>query len=225
MVVRNLYDTLYFVPNTTQEFFIDGAFTCTTKQNTIFKAYQALQEAISSKKLEDFFTNYGVKVEKQIPAFAGLGGGSSDAATFLTMCNETLSLGLSTKELAQIGAKVGADVAFFLYGYSSANVEGIGEIVTQFDEEPLNFEILTPNIQGSTPAVYKTYREEFFAPISKQTAQELLRSDSKTLLENLRIEEANDLFLPALKLYPKLKEYAHAPWFFSGSGSSFFKKI
>ena len=54
---------------------------------------------------------HAVKVEKNIPAYAGLGGGSSDAATFLKMCNSSLNLELSLDELASIGLKVGADVA------------------------------------------------------------------------------------------------------------------
>jgi 4-diphosphocytidyl-2-C-methyl-D-erythritol kinase len=48
---------------------------------------------------------------------------------------------------------------------------------------------------------------------------------SSEILNKLSIEEANDLYLPAVKLYPKLKEYAMQDWFFSGSGSSFFKVI
>jgi 4-diphosphocytidyl-2-C-methyl-D-erythritol kinase len=225
MIVQDLYDTLWFAPKETQGFEITGAFTCTIQQNTIYKAYKALLEATKSQKLQDFFQKYSVHVEKKIPSFAGLGGGSSDAATFLHMCNETLSLGLSKEQLAAIGAKVGADVAFFVYGYTSANVSGVGEIVEPFEEDPLSLAIITPDVQGSTPDVYKVYREKFFHPTDVNTANKLFQTPSATILENLDAKEANDLLLPALFLYDELKSYAVAPWFFSGSGSSFFKKI
>ena len=120
--------------------------------------------ATRSDKLSSFFETHAVCVDKNIPSFAGLGGGSSDAATFLRMCNEELELGLSTNELAEIGSRVGADVPFFVYGYDSANVRGIGEVVERFDEPLLDFEITTPELQISTPAVYRYYRENHLCP-------------------------------------------------------------
>ena len=132
MRVDSLYDELCFVPKDTQEFEILGDFECETQQNTIYKAYMALRKFISSKSLEKLMRTHAINVAKKIPAFAGLGGGSSDAATYLKMCNEVLHLGLSQNELAQIGLNVGADVPFFVYGYKSANVSGIGEVVEEF---------------------------------------------------------------------------------------------
>ncbi len=224
MRIDALYDTLEFVPKTEPEFEIIGDFTCKIEANTIYKAYRHLLEATHSKTLQSLLQSYAIKVEKRIPAFAGLGGGSSDAATFLKMCNKEAKLGLHIKELAAIGAKVGADVPFFIYDYPSANVSGIGEIVSAFDEAPLKLEVVTPpDIAISTPDVYKTYRQHFFAPIDALTCNAYAHMTSREALQTLTCNEANDLFAPALKLHPELTSYTKTDWFFSGSGSSFFR--
>jgi len=228
MRVDDLYDELSFVPKErldakANEFKIVGEFSCKTEQNTIYKAYMALKEATSSDALEKLMQTYAVQVEKRIPAFAGLGGGSSDAATYLKMCNEVLHLDLSLNELAAIGVKVGADVPFFIYGYKSANVSGIGEVVEMFDEELLHFDIFTPKIEISTPKVYSIYRENFYAPIDGFMAQQLKERPSREVLQTMSAQEANDLFAPALQAYKELKEHYKQGYFFSGSGSSFFK--
>jgi len=223
MRIDDLYDTLHFFAKEDEAFEIQGDFSCTTEQNTIYKAYRALLNATGSNELEALMKSYGIAVIKKIPAFAGLGGGSSDAATYLKMCNEVLHLGLSLAELSAIGAKVGADVPFFVYGYASANVSGIGEIVEPFEEEPLILEIYTPAIEISTPAVYGRLREDFYQKLTEEEYVHLSKLDSREVLEHYSISQANDLFEPALSLYPALKKsYKHA-WFFSGSGSSFFK--
>jgi 4-diphosphocytidyl-2-C-methyl-D-erythritol kinase len=228
MRVKTLYDELSFVPkeesgDRAESFKIIGDFSCKLEQNTIYKAYFALKSATRAESLEKLMRTHAVKVEKSIPAFAGLGGGSSDAATYLKMCNEVLHLGLSLNELAQIGLKVGADVPFFIYGYDSANVGGIGEIVEEFQEEILGIETFTPNIEISTPKVFQVYREDFYAPIDGFKAQRLKETSSLEILKNMSVSEANDLFKPALQEYKELKNHYKHGWHFSGSGSSFFR--
>ena len=222
MRVESLYDELSFVKKNTKEFQILGNFSCETKDNTIYKGYKALLKATNSTKLITFMENYALKVDKSIPAFAGLGGGSSDCATYLKMCNEVLELGLSVEQLAKIGLEVGADVPFFIYDYNSANVSGIGEVVEEFKEELLNFKVTTPNIKISTPKVYTTYRKDFFSPITQNEAEKLKMMSSLEVLNSYKIDEVNDLYKPALKEYSNLKQEYQDGWFFSGSGSSFF---
>ncbi len=225
MKVDDLYDELSFELKKSDDFEIIGNFSCKIEQNTIYKAYKHLLEHTKSKSLKALMQRYAVKVTKNIPAFAGLGGGSSDAATYLKMCNEVLHLGLSLNELATIGLKVGADVPFFIYGYNSANVSGIGEIVEEFKEPLLSFDIYTPNIEISTPKVYKSYRENFYNPILNAEVQRLKQTNSLDILDFLKPKEANDLFAPALKEYEELKKHHKKGYFFSGSGSSFFSTI
>ena len=223
MRVDSLYDELYFTKKSKNGFEIIGEFSCQTKQNTIYKAYIALRETVASKSLDKLMETYAVNVKKSIPAFAGLGGGSSDAATYLKMCNEVLHLGLSQNELAKIGLKVGADVPFFIYGFDSANVSGIGEIVEEFKEDLLEFEVFTPRVEISTPNVYISYRENFYAPIDSFESQRLKEMNSTDILKSMSAEEANDLFKPALQEYSELKNHYRHGYYFSGSGSSFFR--
>lgn len=223
MKLPHLYDELCFEPKSTPGFTLYGDFGCETEQNTIFKAYKALLERTQSDALAKLVDSYAIRVTKNIPSFAGLGGGSSDAATFLKMCNNTLDLGLSLSELADIGSHVGADVPFFIYDYNSANVSGIGEVVEKFDESCLNIETLTPNVQVSTPRVYQCFREDFYKELTPDEYGQLSVMPSKKILEELSISQANDLFEPALQLYPELKNSYQKGWFFSGSGSTFFK--
>jgi len=224
MKVENLYDTLCFVPKAekSNSFDIKGDFSCNTQHNTIYKAYCALQERVASPSLTQLMETYRIDVTKKIPAFAGLGGGSSDAATYLKMCNEVLHLNLSLDELAEVGLRVGADVPFFIYNYDSANVSGIGEVVEMFDEKLLDIQTKTPNIAISTPKVYQKYREDFFHPIDGFQAHKLKEISSLEVLRVMSATEANDLFAPAMQLYPELKNHYRSGSFFSGSGSSFF---
>jgi 4-diphosphocytidyl-2-C-methyl-D-erythritol kinase len=221
MRVNNLFDTLWMEPKSTPEFEIRGKFDCDIASNTIYKAYKYLLSHTHSHALSTLMEEYAICVDKQIPSFAGLGGGSSDAATFLLMCNEKLDLGLTTTILAEIGSNIGADVPFFIYGYESANVSGIGEIVERFNESLIDFEIVTPPLQISTPSVYQYYRKHLYAPISNEVIRTLETTSSREILASLKPKEANDLYAAALGCYNELTE--KEGWFFSGSGSSFFK--
>lgn len=222
--IENFYDELEFKDKKSDsEFELVGDFGCALESNTIFKAYKATCKAGYEKELKEFFAKKALHVKKNIPSFAGLGGGSSDAATFLKMINKEANLGLSEDELAKIGLNVGADVPFFLYGYSSANVRGIGEVVEEFKEEPLKVEIFTPNIKCDTAKVYKAFRQNYM--IEPELAKKMAKMSSDELLKTYQNTTLNDLFRVALKIYPELSEYKKDGWFFSGSGSSFFRLI
>lgn len=225
MKLPHLYDEISFEPKQTASsgFVLYGEFGCESEQNTIYKAYKALLEETQSEALAKLIESYAIRVTKNIPSFAGLGGGSSDAATFLKMCNNTLDLGLSLNQLAKIGLHVGADVPFFIYEYNSANVSGIGEIVEKYEEECLDIETLTPPVQVSTPKVYQCFRENFYKELSPEQYGQLSVMPSSEILKKYSVSEANDLFEPALHLYPELKKSYHKGWFFSGSGSTFFR--
>lgn len=216
--VKNLYDEVRFIKSSEKEFKIIGNFSCKIEKNTVYKAYKLLEKF---KAVEEFFKNHYVEIDKRIPEFAGLGGGSSNAATFINMVNRYCELNLSKDELAQIGKQVGADVPFFIYEYDSANVKGIGEIVEKFDEEILDLEIFTPNIKCDTGDIFRLFRKAYFK--EKSEYKELFTLKSDEILENLNISEANDLYKVALKLEPKLEEFNKESWFFSGSGSTFFR--
>ena len=228
MLVPDLFDTLTLRPKEkpSKTFSLIGDFGCATEKNTIYKAWRALLQHTESRALETLFQSYEIHVEKRIPEFAGLGGGSSDAAAFLHLCNEACDLGLDTPALAEIGATIGADVPFFVYGYPSANVSGIGEIVEPFDEAPLALVTKTPDIRCDTAAVYRAFREtELHRRFDNaREAERFAQMPSAALLELYDTAGLNDLFTPALSLCPGLNASAGEGWFFSGSGSTFFKR-
>jgi 4-diphosphocytidyl-2-C-methyl-D-erythritol kinase len=219
--VHSLFDTISFKIANCNEFTLVGNFGCDTNKNTIFKAYQILSKKYSCVK--DYFQKHKVIVDKVIPEFAGLGGGSSNCATFIIMVNEVCNLNLSKDKLSKIGAQIGADIPFFIYEYDSANVTGIGEIVKKYDEPILNIEIITPKIKCDTGDIFKEFRDNFYTEIIKEESKELLNMNSLDIVKKLSINEANDLYLPAKKCNNNLQNYAKKDWFFSGSGSSFFK--
>jgi len=84
-----------------------------------------------------------ISIEKRLPEQAGLGGGSSDAASCLLALDRLWGLGLPVKALAAIGLKLGADVPFFLGG-RNAWVEGIGERLMPVALPPARFAVVTP---------------------------------------------------------------------------------
>lgn len=222
ILLRNLCDELMFVKKKTKnDFELEGDFGCALEKNTIYKAYIALCQAGYEKKVKSFFTIYALHVRKNIPSFAGLGGGSSDAATFLHMVNKEAHLGIDEKTLAQIGLHVGSDVPFFIYGYESANVSGIGEIVELYEEQPLHVEVFTPAIGCDTAKIYQSFREHYAVDIN--LAEKMKHISSKKLLESYNDSSLNDLLSAALRVNNELEKYRKDGWFFSGSGSSFFK--
>jgi 4-diphosphocytidyl-2-C-methyl-D-erythritol kinase len=94
-----------------------------------------------------------IAIEKSIPAQAGMGGGSSDAATCLLALNKLWGLGLSVKQLAELGLKLGADVPFFLHGHN-AWVEGVGEIMTPISLPPAQFVVVKPSEGLETAKIF-----------------------------------------------------------------------
>jgi 4-diphosphocytidyl-2-C-methyl-D-erythritol kinase len=94
-----------------------------------------------------------IGLEKRLPAEAGMGGGSSDAATCLLALNRLWALGLSRPQLASIGLKLGADVPFFVGGHN-AWVEGIGELLTPIFLPAARFLVVKPPSGASTQRIF-----------------------------------------------------------------------
>jgi 4-diphosphocytidyl-2-C-methyl-D-erythritol kinase len=98
-----------------------------------------------------------VELAKRIPVAAGLGGGSSDAATALKLANSAWDLSWSIDRLAAVAAEIGSDVPFFLYG-GPAVCRGRGEFVEKVPATlPVHFVVVRPPIGLSTGEVYAFY--------------------------------------------------------------------
>jgi len=113
------------------------------------RAALALQQATGTARGAD------LRVYKRIPPGAGLGGGSSDAATTLLALNELWECRLSLDDLARLALPLGADVPVFVKG-SSAWAEGIGERLTPVDVPPAWYVIIYPGVGMSTREVFQS---------------------------------------------------------------------
>ena len=94
-----------------------------------------------------------IGVAKSVPSQAGMGGGSSDAASTLLALNRLWKTGLSRSQLAAIGLQLGADVPFFLLG-QHAWVQGVGEVLTPLTLPKASFAVLKPQAGLDTRAVF-----------------------------------------------------------------------
>jgi len=114
----------------------------------VLRAARALQQATGST------AGAHLVVDKRLPVQAGLGGGSSDAATCLLALNRLWGTRLSLAELERIGLALGADVPFFLRG-RAAWVEGIGEHLRPVAVPPSRFAVVKPLLGLETPAIFR----------------------------------------------------------------------
>jgi len=126
-----------------------GAAGVTPEADLTLRAARALQQLTGTRQGAE------LRVHKRIPQGAGLGGGSSDAATTLLALNELWGCGLSFEELAALGLPLGADVPVFVRG-SSAWAEGIGERLTQVSLPEAWYVIIYPGVGVSTREVFQS---------------------------------------------------------------------
>ncbi len=96
-----------------------------------------------------------IGLEKQIPIGAGLGGGSSDAASVLLALNRLWELNLSRAQLQELAVSLGADVPFFVFGYN-AFAQGIGEQLQALELPQRHFLVVTPAVQVPTSEIFST---------------------------------------------------------------------
>lgn len=143
----DLSDWLEFTQTDDLHISIDGLNSIDLEHNLIYKATQIL------KPYAQKITGLSIRVEKNIPMGAGLGGGSSDAATTLIVVNQLWQCGLSIEQLAELGVKLGADVPIFVYG-RNAWAEGIGEHLTFIDLEQKKYIVLKPDCFISTQLLF-----------------------------------------------------------------------
>ena len=116
-------------------------------EDLTLRAARALQKATGTTLGVD------ISLEKRIPAQAGMGGGSSDAASCLLALQRLWGVRLPREDLMTLALSLGADVPFFLHG-GHAWVEGVGELMTPIDLPAANFLIIKPEAGLSTQAIF-----------------------------------------------------------------------
>ena len=117
--------------------------------NLCVRAARLLKAETGSRKGCD------LALEKKLPIGGGLGGGSSDAATVLLVLNQQWKAGLGRPELLALGAKLGADVPFFIYGRNAIG-EGIGERLLAIALPAAWYLVLTPQVSVSTKEIFES---------------------------------------------------------------------
>jgi 4-diphosphocytidyl-2-C-methyl-D-erythritol kinase len=189
--------------------------------NICYKAVQALQDETKVSK--------GARIEivKRIPAGAGLGGGSSDAAIALKLLNAAWELGLDTQRLADVGAHVGSDVSYFFTG-GSALCHGRGERVRAIPSAAVfHFVLVWPRIHVSTREVYENVTNQLTENCqSAKICMSALEHGNATSLANSLF---NRLEQPAFRLHPpiqslkeEVRQLSTYGAMMSGSGSTVF---
>lgn len=167
-------------------------------RNHAYKAAQLLMEKYEVKR------GVRIYIDKQIPVAAGLAGGSSDAAATLRGLNKLWDLGLSLDELASIGAQIGSDVPFCVYG-GTALATGRGERIQHLSAPAPCWVILAkPPIGVSTADVYGNLRitEATRHPQTTQMLQAIETQDFSLMCQSL----GNVLEDVTLSLYPQVRQ-------------------
>lgn len=119
----------------------------------------------SAKLLQDNFKvarGVSIKIIKNIPVGAGLGGGSSNAAAVLSGLNQLWKLKLSQNKLAELAGRIGSDVPFFIYNTSFAQAQGRGEKIKPLkalERIKLWHLLVVPELHVSTPLIYRKWDE------------------------------------------------------------------
>ena len=172
------------------------------ESNLIVRAYRSLQNEFSD------LGGVEVQLQKAIPLGAGLGGGSSNAAAFLTGMVRLYGLKISRKKLIKIGAGLGADVPFFILDVNQAVAQGIGEKLRPVPvKQPLNFLLIIDNKGLMTKKVYEILpRKRASGSLTKleHTVKIIRNLLEEKDLQRLADHLHNDLEAPAFYLRPSL---------------------
>ena len=173
----------------------------------------------SQMMLLDHQLGADIIINKKIPIGAGLGGGSSNAATVIMAINKLCKFNLNNKELAKSGLKLGADIPFFING-SNAWVEGIGDLLYNIKISNYTYIIMVPNLSINTKTIFSGFK-------LTNSSIPLKIASSYNAVEHDFVK--NDLEETVIKKYVKMAEllkwmscFGNAKM--SGTGSSIFIK-
>lgn len=165
-----------------------------------------------------------ISLAKRIPAGAGLGGGSADAAAVLRACDALAARPLGPQRLEELGATLGSDISFLVRG-GTAHATGRGEVLTRLPDAPaLPITLLMPEgAHCATPAVYKALSDAERGPRAAQGADWFAAriASPRTFLHNR-------LTAPAVRVCPAVGDLlAHlaglgVPHLMTGSGAACF---
>ena len=193
------------------------------ESNLAFKAAKLFIDAFETK-VKAFPGAVTIHLEKNIPVGAGLGGGSSNAATVLLGLNRHYGFPFTLNTLMKMGLEIGADVPFFLYE-KPVIATGIGEILETYEKlDPYKVLLVYPGFSVSTAMVYKNFNLQL-TNCKKKINYSLFKKDKFIPSQHL----CNDLESVVFSLHSELSEIktllmhlGACGALMSGSGSSIF---
>lgn len=189
-------------------------------RNLAFQAAKLLKKRFGVKQ------GVTIEIEKTIPVAAGLAGGSSDAAATLRGLNKLWKLGLSIDELAELGAEIGSDVSFCVYG-GTALAKGRGEKITELPVPPTCWVILAkPFIGVSTADVYRRLDlKKMKHPDTKKMIEAINMKNYSQVCDNVGnvLEEVTlNLHPEVAQIKEQMKRFGADAVLMSGSGPTVF---
>jgi 4-diphosphocytidyl-2-C-methyl-D-erythritol kinase len=221
MVPVDLFDFLDFRSAHSAEIGItcSGYETPADDSNLVMKAVRAFREITGVE------TGVSVRLQKNIPICAGLGGGSSNAAAALLSMNAVFGSPLPPDGLHEVAARLGADVPFFL-NCRPAIARGIGEVLEPIDSWPQHwYVIVAPPLHVSTAWVYGNYRLNELTRDEYHYIKDQLGNDSLAIAHILEndLETVTSASFPIIETIKRhLREEGAAGVLMSGSGPSVF---
>ncbi|MCL0106730.1 4-(cytidine 5'-diphospho)-2-C-methyl-D-erythritol kinase [Peptococcaceae bacterium] len=167
------------------------------ESNLAYKAAKAILEYSNCKQ------GIRIKLVKNIPAAAGLAGGSSDAAAVLLGINKLLKLGLDTEELMEIGKGLGSDVPFCIVG-GTALARGRGEKIQPLPKAPkMGVVLIKPDFGVSTAQVYKRFSLDLVE--KKADVNAVVEAIKKGDIKGIATAIFNDLEYVTMDMHPCLE--------------------
>jgi 4-diphosphocytidyl-2-C-methyl-D-erythritol kinase len=219
--IASLYQAISLVDKLTVSLSNTDVFTCSDSSLSLGESNLVMQALSIFREKTGFTAPFQIHLDKKIPVEAGLGGGSSNAATALFAFQQLSGMCISKSTLMDWGALIGSDVPFF-FSLGTAYATGRGEVLEEISPgEAFSMWIAKPSFGLSTPKVYQ------------ETKAALLpdRDPLRALKEYKRGEGVfyNDLEVPAFSLSPRLEslkitllEAGFKQVVLSGSGTAFF---
>ncbi|GAB3805411.1 4-(cytidine 5'-diphospho)-2-C-methyl-D-erythritol kinase [Virgibacillus kimchii] len=195
---------------------LESRFVPNDERNLAYKAARLFKEVYGITK------GIHIRIEKSIPVSAGLGGGSADAAAVLRGLNKLWSLHIPVEELAELGAQLGSDVPFCVYGHTGI-ATGRGEIVHKLPAPPSCWVVLAkPDIGVSSGTIFEQIQlEKLIHPDTEKVIDALHENNYPKLCHSIgnALEEVTCSVYPEVKrIKNKMAQYGAEGVLMSGSG-------
>ncbi|MDE0817137.1 MAG: 4-(cytidine 5'-diphospho)-2-C-methyl-D-erythritol kinase [Pirellulaceae bacterium] len=213
MVPIALYDTLTFKLRRDDEITLSSCCAVGNKialpaapDNLVTRAIKLLRQRMETLGCATM-SGIDICLFKRIPAAAGLGGGSSDAAAALVAANHLWEAGLSTAELSEIALQIGSDVPFFVSGFA-ARCRGRGELLTPLNiPASLDVVLIKPRVGLATAEVFAEYALHQGASVDERVAADnILAACASGRAPEIGKCLYNRLVDSALRLQPELQQ-------------------